>query len=60
MGWLARLVAGEAPVVTGTEARGASNAKAKRDLDWSLRYPSWRTGFADAYASMTTAGRRNL
>jgi nucleoside-diphosphate-sugar epimerase len=53
--WLARLVAGEAGVVTGTEARGASNAKAKRELDWSLLYPSWRTGFAVGYASMTTA-----
>jgi nucleoside-diphosphate-sugar epimerase len=55
--WLARIVAGEGGVVTGTEARGASNAKAKRELDWSLRYPSWRTGFAVVYASMTTAGR---
>jgi nucleoside-diphosphate-sugar epimerase len=58
--WLARFVGGEGAVVTGTEARGASNAKAKRELDWSLRYPSWRTGFAVVYASMTTAGRRNL
>jgi hypothetical protein len=30
----------------GTEARGASNAKAKRELGWTLRYPSWRQGFA--------------
>ena len=28
-----------------TDARGASNAKAKRELDWQLRYPSWRLGF---------------
>jgi hypothetical protein len=27
-----------------TESR-ASNAKAKRELDWRLAYPSWRTGF---------------
>jgi hypothetical protein len=33
-----------------TEARGASNAKAKRELGWTLRYPSWREGFAAAYA----------
>ena len=46
---LARLFAGEAPVVMGTESRGASNAKAKRELGWTLRYPSWRQGFADAY-----------
>lgn len=48
--WLARLVAGEAGVLMGTEARGASNAKAKRELGWTLRYPSWREGFAAAYA----------
>jgi nucleoside-diphosphate-sugar epimerase len=44
--WLARLVAGEAATATMTEARGASNAKAKRELGWQLRYPSWRQGFA--------------
>ena len=48
--WLARLVAGEPAVVMGTEARGASNAKAKRELGWTLRYPSWREGFRAAYA----------
>jgi hypothetical protein len=37
----------------GTTARGASNAKAKRELGWTLRYPSWREGFADVYASPT-------
>ncbi len=49
--WLARLFAGEAGVVMGTESRGASNAKAKRELGWTLRYPSWREGFAAAYGS---------
>jgi nucleoside-diphosphate-sugar epimerase len=44
--WLARLLAGEAGVVMMTEIRGASNAKAKRELGWQLRYPSWRQGFA--------------
>ena len=29
-----------------TEARGASNAKAKRALGWTPRYASWRQGFA--------------
>ena len=48
--WLARLVAGEAAVVIATESRGASNAKAKRELGWELRYPSWREGFAASYA----------
>jgi nucleoside-diphosphate-sugar epimerase len=44
--WLARLFAGELGVIMGTELRGASNAKAKRELGWTLRYPSWREGFA--------------
>jgi nucleoside-diphosphate-sugar epimerase len=56
--WLARLVAGEAAVMIGTEARGASNAKAKRELGWQLRYPSWRDGFVAAYASTAAADRR--
>jgi nucleoside-diphosphate-sugar epimerase len=49
--WLARLFAGEAVVMMGTESRGASNAKAKRELGFELRYPSWRQGFVAAYAS---------
>jgi 2-alkyl-3-oxoalkanoate reductase len=49
--WLARLFAGEAAVVMGTTARGASNAKAKRELGWTPRYPSWRYGFWEAYTS---------
>jgi nucleoside-diphosphate-sugar epimerase len=48
--WLARLFAGDAAVVMGTESRGASNAKAKRELGWTLRHPSWREGFAAVYA----------
>jgi 2-alkyl-3-oxoalkanoate reductase len=50
--WLARLVAGEAAVVMGTEVRGASNAKAKRELGWTLHYPSWRTGFRGVYSAL--------
>jgi nucleoside-diphosphate-sugar epimerase len=53
--WLARLVAGEAAVVMGTDARGASNAKAKRELRWTPRYPSWRTGFQAAYSALVVA-----
>jgi 2-alkyl-3-oxoalkanoate reductase len=52
---LARLLAGEVPVVMATESRGASNAKAKRELGWTLRYPSWRQGFADVHAKPTAA-----
>ena len=56
--WLARLFAGEAAVLMGTEARGASNAKAKRELGWTLRHPSWREGFPAAYApTAATEGR---
>jgi 2-alkyl-3-oxoalkanoate reductase len=50
--WLARLLAGEFVVMTATEARGASNAKAKRELGWELRYLSWRQGFAATYGAM--------
>jgi len=45
--WLARLLAGEAAVTMMTEGRGFSNAKAKRELGWELRYPSWRQGFKE-------------
>ncbi|MEV0273797.1 NAD(P)-dependent oxidoreductase [Hamadaea sp. NPDC050747] len=43
--WLARLLAGDQAVIMMTEGRGFSNAKAKRELGWTLRYPSWRQGF---------------
>ena len=45
--WLARLLAGEMVVGIMTEGRGFSNAKAKRELGWELRYPSWREGFKE-------------
>jgi nucleoside-diphosphate-sugar epimerase len=44
--WLARIVASPAAVAMMTEARGASNAKAKAELGWSPSHPSWREGFA--------------
>jgi 2-alkyl-3-oxoalkanoate reductase len=44
--WVGRLLAGEAATVMMTEVRGASNAKAKRELGWTPRYASWRQGFA--------------
>ncbi len=47
--WLGRLLAGDGVVALLTESRGASNVKAKRELGWSLRYPSWRQGFAETY-----------
>lgn len=45
--WLARLLAGEVVVTMMTEGRAFSNAKAKRELGWEPRYPSWRQGFAE-------------
>jgi 2-alkyl-3-oxoalkanoate reductase len=43
--WLGRLAVGEVGVSMMTRMRGISNAKAKRELDWTPRYPSWREGF---------------
>jgi nucleoside-diphosphate-sugar epimerase len=46
--WLARLVAGPYAVYMATELRGASNGKAKRELSWRPKWPSWRQGFKEA------------
>jgi nucleoside-diphosphate-sugar epimerase len=46
--FVGRLFAGEAGVVMMTELRGASNAKAKRELAWRPAHPSWRQGLAVA------------
>jgi nucleoside-diphosphate-sugar epimerase len=43
--WLVRPLAGEFGVAIMTEGRPFSNAKAKRELGWELRYPTWREGF---------------
>ncbi|MFI7452706.1 hypothetical protein ACIBQX_34805 [Nonomuraea sp. NPDC049714] len=47
---LARPLAGETAVTMMTGGRGFSNAKAKRELGWKLRYPSWREGFKEESA----------
>jgi nucleoside-diphosphate-sugar epimerase len=44
--FVGRLLGGEVAVVMTTHIRGASNAKAKRELDWRPRHASWRQGFA--------------
>jgi 2-alkyl-3-oxoalkanoate reductase len=44
--WLARLAGGKVTAVMMSDLRGSSNKKAKRELGWKLRYPSWRDGFA--------------
>jgi nucleoside-diphosphate-sugar epimerase len=51
--WLGRLVAGQPGVIMMTELRGQSNAKAKRELGWAPRHPSWREGLAE----LATAAR---
>jgi nucleoside-diphosphate-sugar epimerase len=45
--WLARLVLGKAAVALMADARGASNEKARRELEWRPSIPSWRIGFTD-------------
>jgi nucleoside-diphosphate-sugar epimerase len=45
--WLARFLIGEGGVSMMTKIRGASNAKAKRELGWQLIYPTWRSGFVE-------------
>lgn len=46
--WAGRLAMGKALTMM-TEAGGASNAKAKKELGWTLRYPTWRAGFPASY-----------
>jgi nucleoside-diphosphate-sugar epimerase len=53
--WVARLVAGEGAVMMGTSVRGASNAKARRELGWELHDPSWREGFRAVYGGRAAA-----
>jgi 2-alkyl-3-oxoalkanoate reductase len=43
--WLGRLLAGEFVVAQMTTSRGSSNQKARKELGWEPRYPSWREGF---------------
>ncbi len=51
--WIARFAIGEVGVSMMTAIRGASNAKAKRELGWHLEYPSWRDGFRRGLAATT-------
>lgn len=45
--WLGRLLAGEAAVAMMTEARGASNTRARDLLAWEPRFGDWRQGFRE-------------
>jgi 2-alkyl-3-oxoalkanoate reductase len=55
--WLARLAAGEVVVRWMTEGRGASNEKAKRELDWQPAWPSWRDGFRHGLTDVVAEAR---
>jgi hypothetical protein len=41
-----------------TQGRGFSNANAKRELGWELRYPSWRQGFKEESPAPLASSRR--
>jgi nucleoside-diphosphate-sugar epimerase len=47
--WIARLAIGEYGVGVMTELRGASNRKAKSELPWTLKWPTWREGFKEGF-----------
>jgi nucleoside-diphosphate-sugar epimerase len=53
--WLGRMAAGETTVQWMTQARGASNAKAKLDLGWRPGWATWRTGFRDGLTDVAGA-----
>ena len=48
--WVGGLATGSVPVRWMTEGRGASNAKAKQELEWQPRWASWRDGFRNGLA----------
>jgi nucleoside-diphosphate-sugar epimerase len=54
--WLGRLAVGEVGVSVMTEVRGASNAKAKRELGWQPMYASWREGFRHGLSDKVVSG----
>ncbi len=58
--WVGRLLAGSAAVIMLTEARGASNEKAKRELGWAPRYASWREGFRLGLGVSDVRGPRSV
>jgi 2-alkyl-3-oxoalkanoate reductase len=57
--WVARMAVGGGLAMM-TEARGAANAKAKKELGWTLRYPSWRQGFTAAYRQPESVSAAHL
>lgn len=43
--WLGRLAGGPVLVAMMESIRGADNSKAKRELGWTPKWPTWREGF---------------
>jgi nucleoside-diphosphate-sugar epimerase len=58
--WLARMVGGEALVSMLTDARGASNLRAKAELGWVPRWPTWREGFVAAVVAPGAGAQSRL
>jgi len=58
--WVARLIIGDDAVLGATQSRGASNARARRELGWTPRYPSWRQGFAASFGPARALKSRGL
>jgi nucleoside-diphosphate-sugar epimerase len=58
--WLGRLLAGDAAAQWMTEGRGASNAKARRELALRLAWPTWREGFRRGLPGQEQAGQSRL
>lgn len=56
--WVGLLAAGEVGVSMMTRIRGASNARAKRELGWTPRWPSWRDGFRHGWPGASASGKR--
>lgn len=56
--WLGELLVGKAGVMMMTQIRGCSNAKAKRELNWTPVYSSWRVGFVDGLEDESEMIRR--
>lgn len=52
--WILSMMLGKEMVEMSLHCRGASNARAKKELGWTLRYPSWRQGFPASYGRKTT------
>ena len=55
--WFGYVVAGQVGVRLMTQSRGASNAKAKRELRWAPVWESWRDGFRAALTETSPQAR---